>query len=97
MFKDTEEEKDKTLTLLSSIGSMAGLYYAFTKKKTFWGYVGYMALGGVLGSLAAHIIKSTKKDKSPTPKGLGNKIELKDVKPTIMPTPVPQANKRITN
>jgi hypothetical protein len=56
-----ENENDKTMMLLSSIGFLAGLYYAFTKKKSFWGYVGFGLLGSVVGSVSGSIIKSVKK------------------------------------
>jgi hypothetical protein len=44
--------------LLSSAGALGGLYYAFTKNKGGWGYVGFFILGGIAGSLAGGIINT---------------------------------------
>ena len=52
---------DKTLTILSTIGSLSGLYYAFSKKSGVGGYIGYMLLGGLVGSLVASVVKKVKK------------------------------------
>ncbi len=42
-----------TRIAIGGIGNIAGLVYAFHKKKGFWGYVGFMLLGGiVLGTTA---------------------------------------------
>ncbi len=39
---------------IGSAGFTAGLVYAFMKKKSFWGYVGFGMLGGlVIGGIAA--------------------------------------------
>ena len=52
---------NKTLTILSTIGSLSGLYYAFSKKSGVGGYIGYMLLGGLVGSLVASVVKKVKK------------------------------------
>jgi|LakMenEpi03Aug12_release.lakeMendotaPanAssembly.Ray.scaffolds.fasta_scaffold46063_3 hypothetical protein len=46
---------------LSSVGAVAGLYYAFSKKKGFWGYAGFFILGSLAGSLTAMAIQSFQK------------------------------------
>jgi hypothetical protein len=56
-----EDKTDKTTMVLSSIGALGGLYYAFTKKKSFWGYVGFFVLGSIAGSLASKVVTSIKK------------------------------------
>ncbi len=57
----------------ATLGNVAGLVYAFKGKKKFWGYVGFMLLGGLvvggLASVGANI--AIKEDKS-TVVGLGN-------------------------
>ena len=52
---------DKTLTILSTIGSLGGLYYAYSKKSGVGGYIGFMLLGGLVGSLVASVVKKVKK------------------------------------
>ena len=52
---------DKTLTILSTIGSLGGLYYAYSKKSGVGGYIGFMLLGGLVGSLLASVVKKVKK------------------------------------
>jgi len=39
----------------SSVGLLAGLGYAFSKKKGFWGYVGFSILGSIAFGTAAGI------------------------------------------
>ena len=55
---------------LSSIGALGGLYYAFTKKKGFWGYAGFFILGSLAGSLTAMAIESAKPKKIETNENL---------------------------
>ena len=57
----TASSSDKTLTILSTIGAFGGLYYAFSKKSGVGGYIGYMLLGGLVGSLLANVVKKVKK------------------------------------
>ena len=57
------KKTDKTLTIISTIGALGGLYYAYSKKKGFWGYVGFMVLGGIAGSLVANVVTKMKKPK----------------------------------
>ena len=52
---------DKTLTILSTIGALGGLYYAFSKKSGVGGYIGYVLLGGLVGSLIANVVKKVRK------------------------------------
>lgn len=46
----------KTARIAGPIGSLAGIGYAVNKKKGFWGTVGYMFLGGVIGKTAGKVI-----------------------------------------
>jgi hypothetical protein len=55
---------DKTVSILSTIGALGGLYFAYSKKKGFWGYVGFMVLGGIAGSLAGNIVNGIRKKKT---------------------------------
>lgn len=54
---------DTGLYIASAIGTLAGLGYAFHKKKKVWGYVGFAILGSITGSLIYHIGKSVVKKK----------------------------------
>lgn len=49
-------QNKKFTLILSSVGALGGLAYAFSNKKKFWGYVGFFILGSVAGSLAGTII-----------------------------------------
>lgn len=51
----------KGLQIASGIGSLAGVGYAFYKKKSVMGYIGFMMLGGIVGSLVWHIVKPKEK------------------------------------
>ena len=42
---------------VSGVGFLAGLGYAFYKKKGFWGYVGFSILGSVVASVGYNIVK----------------------------------------
>ena len=57
--------------ILGSIGTLGGLYYAFSNKKGFWGFVGFALLGGVAGSVIGGLydntIKPLEKSNTPTP------------------------------
>lgn len=49
--------KNNTTTMvLASVGALGGLYYAFNKKKGFWGYAGFFVLGSIAGHLAGNIV-----------------------------------------
>lgn len=63
--KMEKENKQSALKMgLASAGALGGLYYAFTKKKSFWGYVGFFILGSIAGQLVGIAIESvTKKTK----------------------------------
>jgi uncharacterized membrane protein YfcA len=51
--------KNNTTTMvLASVGALGGLYYAFSKKKGFWGYAGFFVLGSIAGHLAGNIVTS---------------------------------------
>lgn len=53
--------------VLTGIGSLAGLYYAFSKKKSGWGYVGFFIVGGIAGSIIGSTVEYVIKPKqSPT-------------------------------
>ena len=43
--------------ILSSVGLLGGLYYAFNQKSGFWGYLGYGLLGSVAGSVTGNVIR----------------------------------------
>lgn len=59
MFTTTDTERQKkinnAMAICSSIGFVAGLGYAFSKKKKFWGYVGYSLLFSVAASTAGYL------------------------------------------
>lgn len=48
---------NKAIIVASSVGALAGLGYAFYKKKGFWGYVGFFVLGSIAGSLVGNVVK----------------------------------------
>jgi hypothetical protein len=57
--------------VLGSIGMLGGLYYAFTMKKGFWGYVGFGVLGSIAGGLVGNIlggVSQTTTSNTSTPK-----------------------------
>ena len=43
-------------SIIGSIGTLGGLYYAFSKNKSFWGYVGFGFLGSVVGYTIGRIV-----------------------------------------
>lgn len=45
--------------ILGSVGTLGGLYYAFSIKKGFWGYVGFAILGGLAGSIIGGLYDNT--------------------------------------
>lgn len=45
--------------ILGSVGTLSGLYYAFSSKKGFWGFVGFALLGGVAGSIIGGLYDNT--------------------------------------
>ena len=47
--------------VLGSIGMLGGLYYAFTTKKSFLGYVGFALLGSIAGGLVGNILGGVSK------------------------------------
>ena len=52
----------------SMIGALAGTYYAFSNKKSFWGYVGFIVLGSFTGSILGNLYQTTiGEKKSATP------------------------------
>ena len=73
--------------ILGSVGTLSGLYYAFSSKKGFWGFVGFALLGGVAGSIIGGLYDNTIK---PAEKQIAQsendvKNDLVAVKPTIRP------------
>jgi hypothetical protein len=70
--------KNKSI-IIPSIGALAGLGYAFMTKKSFWGYVGFFALGAITGSLVSNIISGN------------NASETSAAKPNIKPPVSDQA------
>jgi hypothetical protein len=57
--------------ILGSVGTLGGLYYAFSNKKGFWGYLGFAIIGGMAGSIIGGLydntIKPSEKSNTPTP------------------------------
>lgn len=47
--------------ILGSVGTLGGLYYAFSSKKGFWGFVGFALLGGLAGSIVGGLYDNTMK------------------------------------
>ncbi len=50
-------DSGKMLTILSSVGALAGLGVAYYRKSGVKGYIGYFILGSIVGSIVAHIVK----------------------------------------
>ncbi len=44
-----------TTAVASSVGVVAGAVIAYKKQKGFWGYVGFMVLGSIVGGLVVAI------------------------------------------
>lgn len=61
--KKEEEKFPKAVLILSSVGFLGGLTYAFIAKKEFWGYVGFGFLGSIAGSAIGGIIYQISKKK----------------------------------
>jgi len=61
--KKADNKGEGTITMLSTIGAIGGLYYAYSKGKGFWGYVGFLVLGGIAGSLVGNVVVKFKKPK----------------------------------
>ena len=66
----------KSAYILSTVGALGGLTYAFTKKKAFWGYVGFFVLGSVAGSLIGIVLDNTVFQKSEIKSGADGKSEF---------------------
>jgi hypothetical protein len=47
--------------ILGSIGTLGGLYYAFSKSKGAWGYIGFALVGGIAGSIIGGLYDNTMK------------------------------------
>ena len=60
----TKNKIDNTTMILSSVGALAGLYYAFSNNKGFWGSAGYFVLGSIAGGLAGNVISGIATSKS---------------------------------
>jgi hypothetical protein len=45
--------------ILGSVGTLGGLYYAFSNKKGFWGYLGFAIIGGMAGSIIGGLYDNT--------------------------------------
>ena len=64
----TVKKQSALKTGLASAGALGGLYYAFSKKKGAWGYIGFFILGSIAGGLTASVIESvTKRNTASTP------------------------------
>ena len=44
------------VSVLSGVGMLGGLFYAFKSKRKFWGYIGFAVLGSISGSIVGGII-----------------------------------------
>jgi hypothetical protein len=80
--------------ILGSIGTLGGLYYAFSSKKGALGYLGYAILFGVAGSIIGGLYDNSMKPTittppKSTPSANDVKNDLVAVKPT---TPVEQTS-----
>ena len=68
--------------VLGSIGTLSGLYYAFSNKKGFWGYLGFAIIGGMAGSIIGGLYDNTMKpavEKAlPQPQPLPSDNEVKN-------------------
>ncbi len=62
----TIKKQSALKTGLASAGALGGLYYAFTKKKSVWGYIGFFILGSIAGQLLGNAIESVTKKSTPT-------------------------------
>lgn len=54
-------KREVGIRIASTVGALAGLGFAFYKKKKFWGYVGYFILGSIATSLAYQVVVPKKK------------------------------------
>jgi uncharacterized membrane protein YfcA len=72
--------KNNNITMaLASVGAIGGLYYAFKKKKGFWGYAGFFILGSIAGHLAGNVVTAV----IPQPKSVeANSTENQITTPT---------------
>lgn len=75
--------------VLGSIGTLGGLYYAFSNKKGFWGYLGFAIIGGMAGSIIGGLYDNTIKpaEKQLVAPASDNDVknDLVAVKPTTRP------------
>ena len=46
--------------LFSTIGAIGGIYYAYKKKKTIAGYLGFAILGLIAGNVVAMVVNKVK-------------------------------------
>ena len=70
--------------ILGVVGTLGGLYYSFSNKKGFFGYVGFALLGGIAGSIIGGLYDNTIKPavKSNTPSENDVKNDLAQVHTT---------------
>ena len=68
----TVKKQSALKTGLASAGALGGLYYAFTKKKSVWGYIGFFILGSIAGQLLGTAIESITKKSQPSNPNLPN-------------------------
>ena len=50
----------KIKMLFSTIGAIGGIYYAYKKKKTIAGYLGFAILGLIAGNVVAMVVNKVK-------------------------------------
>lgn len=73
--------------ILGSVGTLGGLYYAFSNKKGAWAYLGFALLGGIAGSIIGGLYDNAIKPAMKSlPKSENDaKNDLAEVKPTTRP------------
>lgn len=75
--------------ILGMLGTLGGLYYAFSNKKGAWGYVGFALLGGITGNIIGGLYDNTMKPtidpQKSSPSDNDVKNDLVEVKPTTRP------------
>lgn len=72
--------------LLGSAGALAGLYYAFTKNKGAWAYVGYFLVGGIAGNLAGQVVGGVISPTTTAPSRQGKTTSQQDKTQTTKPS-----------
>ena len=61
LLRGTEFKREAGIQVAGMVGGLAGLGFAYHKKKKFWGYVGYFVLGSIVAGLTYQIVVPAKK------------------------------------